>query len=219
MRKRVIPIIFIFVCTSIAWIILGSVTTLRTYSQDVKLKGMVGQLWGTIQKQKAPYVYYQTKTEKEIKTTRGAETIMEKKVEITDHPVLLDNSDITVGLKLDHRKKGLLWYSTYRVIYSGKYRIVNSLNENRDIFFNYTFPAPEGVYDNFYFVVDGEKVKEIQPTSGKILKKISFDPGEVKNIEIAYESQGIDEWWYIFGADVSQIQNFKLTMVTDFNKI
>jgi len=219
MRKHISPLVFIFVCTSIAWIILGNITNLRTYRQDVKLKGIVGQLWGTIQRQQAPNVYYQTKTEKESKTTHGAKTIIEKKIETTDHLITLDSSDITVNLKLDHRKKGLLWYSTYQVSYSGKYRIVNSLKENQDIFFNYTFPTAEGIYDNFYFVVDGEKVKEIQPTSGRILKKINFGPGEAKNIEITYESQGMDEWWYIFGADVSQIRNFKLTMVTDFNKI
>ncbi|MEW6619656.1 MAG: inner membrane CreD family protein [bacterium] len=219
MWKHIKAIIFIFICTSIAWIILGNVTNLRTHRQDVKLKGAVGQLWGTIQTQQAPYVYYQTRSEKKVKTTRGTETIIETKVETTDHPITLESSDITVNFKLDHRRKGLLWYSTYQIGYSGKYQIINTAKENRDIFFDYTFPTKEGIYDNFCFIVDGKKIKELQPTSGKILKKLNFGSGEAKKIEITYESQGMDEWWYLFGADVSQIQNFKLTMITNFDKI
>ncbi|MEW6609302.1 MAG: inner membrane CreD family protein [bacterium] len=219
MWKHIKAIIFIFICTSIAWIILGNVTNLRTHRQDVKLKGAVGQLWGTIQTQQAPYVYYQTRSEKKVKTTRGAETIIETKVETTDHPITLESSDITVNFKLDHRRKGLLWYSTYQIGYSGKYQIINTAKENRDIFFDYTFPTKEGIYDNFCFIVDGKKIEELQPTSGKILKKLNFGSGEAKKIEITYESQGMDEWWYLFGADVSQIQNFKLIMITNFDKI
>jgi len=29
----------------------------------------------------------------------------------------------------------------------------------------------------------------------------------------------MNQWWYIFGKNVSHIQNFKLTMITDFDKI
>ena len=29
----------------------------------------------------------------------------------------------------------------------------------------------------------------------------------------------MDEWWYLFGSNVSQIKNFKLTMLTDFEEI
>ena len=219
MPKRIGVLIFIFVCTSVAWIILGNVTNIRTKRQDVKLKRAVGQLWGTIQKQRAPYVYYQTKTTKRVQRTMGDEIIVETKIETVDHPVTLDGSDITVDFKLDHRKKGLLWYSTYQVTFSGKYLLTNNAKENSDIFFDYVFPTKEGIYDDFSFVVGGEKVKELRPTAGKISRKLNLAAGDTKSIEISYESQGMDEWWYLFGSDVSQIRNFKLTMLTDFNEI
>jgi inner membrane protein involved in colicin E2 resistance len=82
-----------------------------------------------------------------------------------------------------------------------------------------TFPTVEGVYDNFSFTVDAEKIRELKPIAGKIVRKISFRPHESKNVEISYGSQGMDEWWYIFGEAVSHIRNFNLTMTTDFNKI
>lgn len=219
MRKYIGALTFIFVCTSIAWMILGGVISTRTHSQDIKLKRTVGQLWGTIQKQDAPYVYYQTKKEIKVSTVRGSETIIEKRIETTNHPINVETSDIKVKLNLEHRKKGLLWYSTYKVVFHGKYSILNNSRENRDIFFRYTFPTIEGVYNNFSFTVGGEKIKELKPTAGKILKKLSLSPSEEKEIEVTYESQGMDEWWYIFGEQVSHIQNFKLTMATDFDKI
>lgn len=219
MPKRIGVLVFIFVCASIAWVILGNVTNIRTNRQDVKLKRAVGQLWGTVQKQQAPYVYYQTKTAKRVKRTVGDETIVETKIETVDHPVTLDGSDITVGFKLDHRKKGLLWYSTYQVAFSGKYLLTNNAKENRDIFFDYVFPTEEGIYDGFNFVIDGEKIKELQPVAGKISKKLSLGAGETKSIKVSYHSQGMDEWWYLFGSDIAQIRNFKLTMLTDFDEI
>jgi hypothetical protein len=66
MRKQIGALLFIFACTSIAWIILGGVTSTRTHSQDVKLKQTIGQLWGTIQRQYAPFVYYQTYKEMDV---------------------------------------------------------------------------------------------------------------------------------------------------------
>ncbi len=219
MKKHIGVLIIIYVCTSIAWFILGGATSTRTHAQDTKLRTAVGQLWGTVQNQYAPYVYYQTKKEKQIKTISGAETIVETKTETTDHPINFEASDIKVDIKLQHRKKGLLWYPTYKVAFFGGYRIVNEAYDSRDIFFEYTFPTVEGVYDNFSFVVDGEKTKELKPISGTIVQKIKFMPNEAKNIEISYNSQGMDQWWYIFGGGVAHIRNFNLIMTTDFKQI
>ena len=60
MIKKLSAIIFIYICTVVAWIILGSTVLVRTNTQDYKLKDAVGQLWGTVQVQKAPSVYYET---------------------------------------------------------------------------------------------------------------------------------------------------------------
>jgi len=219
MWKRIGGLFVIFVFTSFAWIVLGSSTKIRSYSQHIKLRAAVGQLWGTVQMQQAPSVYYKTRRERKIETTSGSKTIVETVVDVTNHPITLEGSDIAVDLKLDYRKKGLLWYSTYRVGFSGKYLVANSTDERRDIFFEYTFPAAEGIYDDFSIAIDGVKVKELQPKSGKITKRLLLAPGEAKTVEVSYKSQGMDEWWYHFGEQVSQVRNFKLTMTTDFDRI
>ncbi|MBN1383665.1 MAG: inner membrane CreD family protein [Elusimicrobia bacterium] len=219
MWKRIMALTFIFVCTSIAWFILGGATSVRTHKQDNKLKKAVRQLWGTIQKQQAPYVYYQTKTDKQVEKTLGDETTTETKTITKNHPIILDSSDILVSFNIEHRKKGLLWYPTYRVVYSGQYTIKNDAEKNRKIFFSYSFPTRNGIYDNFCFFINGKKIEKLQPYGGEILKEFNFGPGETKKIKITYESQGMGEWWYLFGSDVSQIRNFNLTMITDFDDI
>ena len=216
MWKRVAALVFIFICTSAAWVFLGRTTHFRTFRQDVKLRRAIGQLWGTVQRQRAPEVYYQTKKEIKVRRTVGNKIVKEKKIEITDHPVILAGSDITVDLKLDHRKKGLLWYSTYRVAFSAKYLVENNTDELREMFFNYSFPTEGGLYDNFTLAVDGAEITELKQNGGGILQKIPVPARETKQVEISYESPGLDQWWYAFGYDVSQIRNFKLAMTTDF---
>ncbi len=219
MIKRIVALCLIFGMTALAWVILGGVTQFRTRAQDTKLKHSVRQLWGTAQKQWAPYVYYQTQIEKKVKTTRNSKTEIEIITETKDNQAILDSSYITVDLKLDHRKKGLLWYSTYRVLYSGEYIIKNTTSKERDFFFVYTFPTNDGIYDNFEMTIDGKEIEKLIPSNGKITKRLKIGPDDSRIVSISYGSQGMDEWWYIFGSGVSHISNFKLIMTTDFDDI
>ena len=72
MFKRVAAIVFIYVCTVLAWLILGTTVNIRTSQQDTRLKSAVGQLWGTTQRQQAPDVYYLTRSERRVETIKGA---------------------------------------------------------------------------------------------------------------------------------------------------
>ncbi len=219
MFKRIVAMTFIFICTTIAWMILGTITNVRTYQFDGKLKKAVGQLWGTAQQQQAPLLFQQVKREVTATTTKEGKVIEEKVVMTDNYPAILGGSSINVKIKLDQRKKGLLWYSVYKVAFDGKYLIKNPSAEEAYYLFEYTFPASDGVYDNFTMKIGGVPVEDLKPAAGKISELIRLDPGGEKSVEIAYQSQGMDEWWYNFGKDVSQTKNFSLTMETDFKKI
>jgi len=207
MAKRILVISFIYVCTVAGWIILAGTMFVRTEIQDEKLRDAVGQLWGTKQIQRAPSVYYKSTTEAKRRTQ-----------EVTEY-LALDASNIEVDLKLDHRKKGLLWYSTYKVKFLGKYRIINSSGEPQEISFDFPFPAKGGIYDNLHFAVGGQEIEDIELKSGNITKAIQLSPGQAQNVEISYESQGLDEWSYDFGSNVNQVKNFSLVLRTDFEQI
>jgi len=209
MSKRILAITFIYVCTVVAWAILTGTMIVRTQTQDEKLREAVGQLWGTKHTQQAPSVYY--------KLARTNQTA--GKGEKATGCIPLHASDIEVDLKLDYRKKGLLWYSTYRVGFSGKYQVINNSDQPREMFLNFRFPVQGAVYDNFRFAVGAQEIQDIELESGRITRALQLSPGQTENIEISYISQGLDEWSYDLGSDVNLIRNFLLVLNTDFEEI
>jgi len=158
-------------------------------------------------------------TSSKVKTTSGGETTVETKTDVATYYLNLESNDIDVKFELDYRKKGLLWYSTYKVDFSGAYSIRNTTSMARMIFFDYVFPKADGIYDNFAFIVNGKRVDDIKPENGVIKEGFFLSPGETRKISISYRSQGMDEWWYVFGYNVSQVKNFNLDMATDFKDI
>lgn len=209
MIRKILPLIIIFGCTSIAWCILGTATVVRSDSTDAQLKREVGKLWGEVHRQRAPILYLPSKeTDKET----GQEIKRVTKVELA-------SSDIVVDIDLEHRKKGLLWYSTYRVRFDGDYVITNPTDSTQEVVIAYQFPVSQGIYDDFRFAIDGDSVTQFSVSNSRLDWKVELAPGESKLVEIAYGSQGLDEWWYLFGAGVSQLNEFRLVMNTNFDQI
>ncbi len=219
MVQRIVAIVFIFFCICVSWIVLGSVMKVRTTTQDSKLKSMVGQLWGAPQVQKAPEIYYQTKKDHEVRTVKDGQTITDIQTEITNHPLPLDSSNLQVGLSLQHRKKGLLWYATYRVQFSALYSFRNLTSESQQIFVRFELPSKDAVYDNFRFAFGGKDPSIVEIQSGGVHQSIVVNPGQTATLNVSYGSQGLDEWWYDFGSDVTQVNNFHLNLNTDYDDI
>ena len=75
MIKRIAALAFIFVCTSIAWIILGSTIFFRTNSPlSGELKSRVAGNWGTAQEQSPPNASYQHEFIRTVENGKGNET-------------------------------------------------------------------------------------------------------------------------------------------------
>jgi len=219
MIRRLAAIILIFACTAGAWAILGGTVLLRTDNQDNRLRNAVGQLWGTVQVQKAPSVYYETISKSETQRIESGKTVSEIQSQTITNYVPLKSSQIDVSLFLEHRKKGLLWYPTYAVDFSAHYVVSNDTPEPHEMFISFTFPTPGAVYDNFRFAIAGKELQNIEPSSGSLQQLLKLDPGQRETVEIAYKSQGMSEWGYEFGENVSQVRDFLLSMKTDFKKI
>ncbi|MHB8986408.1 MAG: inner membrane CreD family protein [Eubacteriales bacterium] len=219
MLRRIIPIFIIFLGAAFAWFVLGGVMQDRSNKQDSSLKEEVGQLWGSAQRQKAPAVYYQTTIQKEVQVKKDGKDETENRTETINHSVPLEESNIKVGLNVDYRQKGLLWYSTYRVGFNGDYKVVNNTAEDKEFTVNFEFPNKDAVYDNFKFAVGDKELEDMEVVSGSLSTSIKVKPNQVENFKITYDSQGLDEWWYDFGKDVNQVKNFSLVMNTDFKDI
>ena len=52
-----------------------------------------------------------------------------------------------VGLGLEHRRKGLLWYDTYTVAFEADYRFANPDPVERVVVVRFAFPSKEAIYD------------------------------------------------------------------------
>jgi len=199
MLKRIFAISFIYICTSVAWIFLSATMLIRTETQDSGLKRTVSQLWGTEQTQQAPVFYYGQNNKTNIQTPEA--------------------SNIEVDLKLEHRKKGLLWYSTYTVAFSGEYQIKNTTSQPQEISAEFKFPSSGAIYDDFHFIIGEQEVGQIELSQDRIVKSLKLDSEQTEKIRISYVSHGLDKWGYDFGSNVKQVKNFSLNIKTNFNDI
>lgn len=121
MLRQILALTFIFVCTTIAWIVLGATIFSRTYGANRQLQGHVASTWGSSQEQSPATAHY-TVSEQTSSTTveKGKLVVHNEKVE-HQIPLPLESSRIRVKINLDPGQKGLLWYSTYAVDFGGDY--------------------------------------------------------------------------------------------------
>ena len=219
MTKRVVAIIFIFVCTSIAWIILGATLFARTYDSGSVASSQVESTWGAPQNQGPPSASFSKQVPKEIETVENGQIVKKNLYENVPVDLPLESSKINVDLDLQHRQKGLLWYSTYRVRFDGLYSFRNTSDQEQTVTFQLQFPTTQAIYDNLTFIVDGNPVAL---TNEKNAAKgtIKIAAGKTAQLQVGYTSQGLNEWRYSFGAsDVSQVKDFNLHMTTNFKEI
>jgi len=228
MVKKIVSIVLIFAVTSIAWMILGATIQGRTYSQTGKLAEKVEGLWGSAHVQAAPAFYYETKRERKIQKSDtdddgGSNSRRVKKtetiIETVANKVNLNAGDVSVDFDLTHRKKGLLWYDTYRVNFLAKYKVRNTLPHRENFKIDFVFPARDAIYDNFRLTVNGKPVDVNDFSKGNITLPVNLDRDEEAVVEVGYLSQGLDKWFYKFGDNVSRVKNFSLTMTTNFSDI
>src|SRR4026209_2264662 len=106
MTKRIIAIVFIFICTSVAWGILGGTIFSRTYDSSSLSSDRVASTWGTEQNQSPPSASFTTVVEKKEETLENGKKIVKKVKEEFVTPVPLESSQIDVNLDLLHRQKG-----------------------------------------------------------------------------------------------------------------
>jgi hypothetical protein len=228
MAKRIFAIAFIFVCTSMAWVVLGATIFSRTERSDQHLEDRVGSIWGTKQAQHAP-VAYSEKNETRIvelpdrddsagrqpvpphATRQRTETVR------TRVPLALDQTRARVAFVLDHRRKGLLWYSTYAVSFDGTWRFRNTTPSD-SVTFEFPLPAEQAIYDDLRVTLNGSTAA-FETRGQAIVSTARVARGDSVTFAVAYRSRGLNEWRYVLGTDVTAVRDFDLVMNTNFDDI
>jgi Inner membrane protein CreD len=218
MGKRIAAIVFIFFSTAIAWAILGSTIFYRTYESSSALGGRVASTWGTPHEQRPPTAAYSQMVHRTIESEvngKKVERTVEKDVSM---PLPLESSHIQVVLDLDGRRKGLLWYSTYKVGFSGAYVFRNPSGSDQNATFTLGFPTEQAIYDDLVFSADDAPMS--LTTTGKTASGTArVAAGKAVTLKVGYRSQGLESWRYNWGGEVAQVRDFTLRMTTNFKDI
>ncbi|MDK1031198.1 MAG: inner membrane CreD family protein [Planctomycetia bacterium] len=198
---RFFLIILVFIAVSSGWMILGTTLKYRTAKLEDKLGAEVDTLWGPSGlAQSTPLV-----GGGEAGTTDAAQPLA---------------SDINVHFEHGNRHKGLLWFSTYTVRFTGIYTYSPQTSGT----FIFHLPADVPRFGNLKVSLDDEPIEVDGPViSGNIIS-LALPPDDKEHtVMVSYLVNGRDRWTY----DVTDegysalvlVKNFSLTMTTNFADI
>jgi inner membrane protein involved in colicin E2 resistance len=224
MLKRIIAIVAIFVCTAVAWAILGSTIFYRTYNAESGLSGRVASTWGAPQGQAPPAIAYEWPEEKTIEVEEKGKKITRTERHIHSEAVKIDASRVAAALHIDYRQKGLLWFSTYKLDFDGAYTFQNPSSREEEFVLRLPFPAQQAAYDNVQLLLD-DKPLALTFSGSQAVARTRLAAGAKSVLKAAYRSQGLDNWKYTFarenadgsGKEISQARDFRLLVKTDFS--
>ena len=220
MVKTIVAIVIVYLVAVAGWITLAGTITYRTDHQDTELKKEVGQLWGTPLDQKAPWATLTLEAPAQLPSPEPTKTgvvIVRSGADPDKYDVPIARNDIRVGLFLDQRQKGLLWYSTYRVRFSADYVFENPKDKRGTLTVRFALPAANGQYDDFKFEVDGAPASFTRQNADLIVATIPCEAKSRRRLAVGYNSQGLDRFTYHFGEGISEVRDFKLVATTNFD--
>ena len=192
----------IFVCTTIAWWLLGGVITQRTAQVGYQTGDDVSGRWGPQLMQKHPGARYTSSS--------GSIVVLQP-----------SKSEVKVQLVYQPVKMGLLWHRTYSVKFEGAYSFTNSTAITQTLNVGFDLPAGKTLLDKIRFTLgEGASMRRSMaaPQEGVISDSVQLAPGESISISVSYECRGMNFWGYAF-ADASRIRDFTLSMSTNFTDV
>lgn len=222
MFKRIAAITGIFICSCIAWVVLGSTIFYRTDHSDSALSGRVTSTWGAPQEQNPPSISYHWQENKTLTAEENGKLVTRVEPVQMSAPAAIESSRILADLHLDYRQKGLLWFSTYGVKFNGSYTFHNPSAREENFSFTLPFPAHQAMYDNLEISLDGRALPLVFSGSNATAQ-VKLPAGSAHELRTAYRSQGLESWRYNISSastdrssNVSQARDFELTVRTDF---
>jgi hypothetical protein len=222
---RIVAIIAVFAGACIGWGILGATTYSRTTSQGARLGPEVQSLWGQEQHQAAPTLNFRWRTSRVVERTEEGDDKRKRVVRQIvwdDHAkaMLPASTTIDTDIHLDQRLKGLLWYSLYDATFDGQWSYIHDDPNQGALDLAFTFPAPDAVYDDFRFVVDGRDLAhELRPEHGTVSVSVTVVPTQTVQLAIHYKTRGRDAWSYVPADGVASLRDFHLGVRCDFAAI
>ncbi len=199
--KRLIAIFLIFLLGVFGWFVLGQANWMRSHETTSNLSTSVQNLWGGPIVQRAPSL-----------TIKVPGTDRTRRISPT-------SNQIKAQIVLEQRKKGLLWYPTYSVYFTGLYQVTNEAKISQDIRLNFPLPSKNATYQDVRLKI-GDRVEKFNPSTGYGFQRIiPLRPGSSEIIEVQYKTRGIGSWQYQLDGERGQVSNLEILVSTNFTDV
>ncbi|MBW2530496.1 MAG: inner membrane CreD family protein, partial [Deltaproteobacteria bacterium] len=217
-----VAVVLIYGLATCGWLALGAITAYRSHRTDLDLRGQVGNLWGGQHDQASPTLGVveippaPAGTDPTPEASEPAAVVPEAcRPALTLRP---GRTRARADLALDHRRKGLLWYSTYGVTVEARYAFENPSPCRRTGRLVLPLPAQGAIYDGFSMQAGGKELP-VELDANRATAALVFAPGETREVTVRYRSRGLDSWRYSFGAGTARAKDFELVVNTDFDQV
>jgi len=199
--KRIFALIFIFLLGAGGWIVLGTVTELRSWQSDHYLGDAVEALWGRAIEQHAPGFSVKIPGSEQLR------------------PLVPSGNKLDVALNLEYRQKGLVWYATFICDFNASYVITNHDAVRQKIRIHFPFPSETATYDRLKIRLDDQNLDMPINTREGINLILELEPGASKTFETSYRTRGLNSWRYVFDESSGRIRNLAVVLRTNFSAI
>jgi len=199
--KRIIAISLIFSLGVASWLVLGQVNWVRSHSSNTSMYSAVKSLWGPQLVQQAPQVTVKVPGTGRIRVITPTQNLIETDID------------------LEQRRKGLIWYPTYKVNFNGRYEIRNDARIAQDIRFNFILPSKDATYENVALKI-GEQVEKLNTATGHGFRRIiPLEPGASIMLEVRYKTRGVGRWTYQFNNKQGYVSGLNMVLRSNFREI
>ena len=92
--------------------------------------------------------------------------------------ISLAGTEANVALDVDYRKRGLLWFSTYRVDFDASYTVINPFDHPVDVTMTFGFPSSSAIYDNMAVTTPGNDNVHVRAENGQMVSSFRLPAGQ-----------------------------------------
>jgi len=199
--KRILAIVLIFSLGTAGWFVLGQVNWVRSHDTSSTLSASIQSLWG------APIVQAAPQLRVKVPGTERMRNIFPT------------SNHIRADIKLEQRRKGLVWYPTYTVDFSARYEVTNAARIAQDIRLNFLLPSKNATYENVSLKI-GDKLENFSASTGFGFQRIiRLRPKASQTIEVHYQTRGVGSWLYKLATHNGRVSGLDVAVTTNFEAV
>lgn len=210
---KLFGLVIIFVVMTIAWMILGVSNLTRTNDTFSNLRKKITNMYGDELKIASPQCYIPMDY---IHNSFHGKESRKELIELT-------TSDVRLDVHLEQRKKGNLWFPTFRAHYSGDYLFsINDWQSYGEIRLIAPLLSKNSIYDEIHIEVNGLEQKNIMPMFNNESFIVVPDANRQITLHVEYQATGMENITYLLSPEydeITQLNDLTLTITTDFENV